>query len=127
MPDANLSGARFDRADLGGSNMRRTNLSNAQFFGARVSGANLSNAFQLNTNYNIALSERFALQTLTLPTSLEGAILARGQFFNGDLSGSSLAGADVSAIAYDEATVWPQDFVPPPSTPRTDLELDEDQ
>jgi uncharacterized protein YjbI with pentapeptide repeats len=107
--------------------MRRTNLSNAQFFGARVSGANLSGAFQLNTNYNIALSERFALKTLTLPTSLDGAVLSGGQFFNGDLSGSSLAGADVSDITYDEATVWPQGFVPPASVPWTGLELDEDE
>lgn len=127
MPGANLSGARFDRADLGGTNLRRTNLSNAQFLGTRVSGANLSNAYQLNTYYGIALSERFSLKILTLPTSLDGAALIGGQFFRSDLSGSSLAGADVSDIVYDEETIWPPGFTPPPSITWTILEFDEDQ
>jgi uncharacterized protein YjbI with pentapeptide repeats len=127
MPGANLSGASFVISDLGGSNMRRTDLSNAQFLGARISGANLSNAYQLNTQYDIALSERFALKTLLLPTSLDGAVLTRGQFFNSDLSGSSLAGADVSDIVYDEATTWPPGFIPPPSIPWTILKFDRDE
>ena len=127
MPGANLSGARFELSDLGGTNMRRTDLSDAQFLGARLSGANLSNAYQLNTRYDIALSEKFALKTLTLPTSLDGAVLTGGQFFRSDLSGSSLAGADVTDIVYDEATIWPPGFSAPPSIPWTILKLDEDQ
>ena len=128
MPGANLSGAMFDRSDLGGTNMRRTNLSNAQFLGTRVSGANLSNAYQLNTRFDIALSERkLALKALPLPTSLDGAVLIGGQFFSSDLSGSSLAGADVTDIVYDEATIWPPGFIPPPSIPWTVLKFDEDQ
>jgi uncharacterized protein YjbI with pentapeptide repeats len=114
MPGANLSGARFDRADLSGTNMRRTDLSEAKFYGTRISGANLTNAYQLLTRYDVAISERFAPEVLELPTSLDGAVLTGGQFFFSDLHGASLAGVELTEIVYNEDTVWPLGFSPPP-------------
>ncbi|MFF0633162.1 pentapeptide repeat-containing protein [Nocardia sp. NPDC004151] len=59
-------------------------------------------------------------------TSLRGANLSRANFFMADLSyahleGANLADADlhqlrsIDHLAYDDKTVWPEGYTPPPS------------
>ncbi|MCH9729840.1 MAG: pentapeptide repeat-containing protein [Actinomycetia bacterium] len=120
-----LRGANFVEANLGGANLTgidlrqqnatpvapgqpaiptvRTLLSGANLCNAVLTGANLQYAFLINAN-------------------LTGADLTFARLRGAVLNGSDLSGATMPAeagyldgIYYDDSTVWPEGFQPPPT------------
>jgi uncharacterized protein YjbI with pentapeptide repeats len=85
---ADLDGADLDSADLSDVNMESASLADAYLVNVDLSGADLSNA------------------------DLSGADVTAA-----DLSGADLTGTVLSGIRYDDSTVWPDGFTPPPSRP----------
>ncbi|MFE5286450.1 pentapeptide repeat-containing protein [Nocardia sp. NPDC056611] len=116
---ANLQGARVDFANLEGADLSGANLEFANLSYSRLDRVNLS-----------ALDGRGAdLAHADLhATSLRGANLSRANFFMADLGyahleGANLADADLHQLlstdhlTYDDKTVWPEGYKPPPSDP----------
>ena len=105
---ANLNGANMTKADLSGglfdSDWDReiiTNLSNANLVEANLQGASLEGTDLRNANLSNADLRK---------ASMMGANLCRS-----NLEGANLEDVNLQDCIYDEATVWPKNFTPPPS------------
>lgn len=128
-----LKGADFTEANLSGANMARTVLSfesgapgapgepaipsaNAFFQGANLCGADLT-----------AADLRYAY---LVNANLTGADLAFARLGGAALNGSDLSTAtlpsdprDLAGIYYDDDTIWPEGFQPPPPATGSKLEF----
>jgi uncharacterized protein YjbI with pentapeptide repeats len=100
LQEADLSGANLQATDLPGANLWRANLSRTRLTGADLFGANLQEA------------------------NLNGARLNDVKLPGANLSGANLAAASLDGIQYNEGTLWPEAFVPPPLVEALDV-LDE--
>ncbi|MGX9789866.1 pentapeptide repeat-containing protein [Mycobacterium sp. MMS18-G62] len=116
-----LNGANFAQADLSRANLTGTDLSSRFATPAAMSylqGVNLCHAVLAGTNLHSAYLVNANLTGVDLTfTTLRGAVL------NGsDLSGATLPtdvtskDSPLAGIFYDNNTVWPQGFQPPPSS-----------
>ncbi|MEU6191921.1 pentapeptide repeat-containing protein [Nocardia sp. NPDC047038] len=127
LDDTNLQGARVDFANLQGADLSGANLGFANLSNSRLDGVNLS-----------ALNGRGAnLSHATLhDTSLRGANLSHADFFMADLSFAHLEGANLADtdlndllstdhLTYDDKTVWPKGYKPPPSDSRPVIQYSE--
>jgi len=97
--EARLTRADLTDADLYDSDLRGVDLRDAVLRGARLTNADLTGADLRGAD-------------------LRNSILIRTQICSVDLSGALLQGADLEAIDYDDSTIWPEGFEPPPPTPR---------
>ena len=127
LSDANLTGANLTRVYLGDVRyddstiwpdsvrdvlrvwrgdkyLTKADLSDAELFDADLSGANLTGANLTGANLNRA--------------DLTDAILTGADLTSADLYGAKLNGAVLDGIIYNDSTVWPYGFTPPPSAPR---------
>jgi site-specific DNA-cytosine methylase len=109
---ADLTNANLINANLSGSNLRNTPLRDVELLGADLSGANLSNADLRRINLRGA-NLRGA--------DLRGVQIRMATLAEADLRGADLTDADLPTrmvgIIYDDTTVFPDDFTPPPKTP----------
>lgn len=102
LKDANLRGARLlgadltraslPYADLTEAGITRANLTKAQVYGADLTGADLSKS------------------------DLTGTVLTGSKLAGAKLTGAKLENARMEDIIYDDQTVWPPGFEPPPSS-----------
>ena len=131
LSEANLIGANLSEANLIGANLRRVDLKEANLKGADLSLSNLSEADLFLTNLreanlsgaNLSGADLFKTNLLGADLSganLSGAVLSRAFLWEADLSGANLSEANPSEanlmdIRYNEKTVWPEGFDPPPS------------
>ena len=88
---ADLKDAHLEGADLTGAHLEYADLRNAHLIGAHLIGAHLEGA---HLEY----------------AHLEGAHLERAH-----LTGAYLMGAYLKGVNYDDDTLWPAGFTPPPS------------
>ncbi|MGM7648195.1 pentapeptide repeat-containing protein [Nocardia sp. JW2] len=91
--------AEFYATDLTEATLFFSDFSEASFAHARLSGAILVGLNLTNAN-------------------LQSADLSYAQFQDVDFTGADFSGIDLTGIVYDEYTVWPAGFTPPPSAPR---------
>ncbi|MCE9521540.1 MAG: pentapeptide repeat-containing protein [Alphaproteobacteria bacterium] len=87
MIEADLSGAKFDGANLAGAQLNNANMSNASFAYTNFSGAQLQGADMRSSNFSNAWLNW---------AWLAGAKLDGANFTNVNLSGAQLQGADLS-------------------------------
>jgi hypothetical protein len=121
---ASLEGANLSAAHLERSNLRRANLRQASLVGTQLQGANLSQGHLEAASLVWADLEGANLKYAHLQdASLSGAYLK-----NADLTGAYLHGADLASeagnavlaeanltrVRYDDDTIWPEGFRPPP-------------
>jgi hypothetical protein len=126
-----LSGANLVQANLSGANLTGTDLSStaatpetpsAPATPAAISylqGANLCHADLTGTNFRLAYLANANLTGVNLIfTQLRGAVL-NGSDLSGATLPSDVTGPDnpLAGIYYDDNTVWPNGFHPPPSAP----------
>jgi uncharacterized protein YjbI with pentapeptide repeats len=129
LPEISLRGADLRFADLMGADLHLTSFYKANLTGAVLTGANLTGTILIGANLTRA---RFA--KLFEGDRSEAANLTRASLFDAnltgaDLSGANLTGADLRAanlsdahlsgaklsdIDYDQDTIWPHGFQPPP-------------
>ncbi len=93
LAEARLRGADLRVTDLSGANLWRANLREARLRGANLSHANLRNAF------------------------FEGADLRSVNLDGADLTRVDLTEANLLNIKWNDHTIWPEGFTPPPSRP----------
>jgi uncharacterized protein YjbI with pentapeptide repeats len=98
---ASLAFADLTDADLAGASLCDVDLSHAVLSGADLSDVDLTGARIQHTNFGTA--------------RLDGARFVNCYLQGSDLSNASLVGATFEKIEYDERTLWPAQFVPPPS------------
>jgi uncharacterized protein YjbI with pentapeptide repeats len=107
---ADLSGATLLKAELQGANLIRANLRRADLSGANLSGADLRGAILPNSQLPYTTLQGANLQG----ANLQGTDLSYAQLQGADLRGANLTGADLHGAEYDDATIWPEGFAPPP-------------
>ena len=83
------------RANLRGAYLTGAYLTNANLTGADLTGADLTGADLTSANLTGA--------------NLTGAYLERA-----NLKGAKLVGANLEGVKYDDDTIWPAGFTPPP-------------
>lgn len=113
---ADLSGAvidsstivdtRFDSADLRGMVLGDTDVGRTSFEGADLSGAVFDSGELNEVGFRNADLNGASFRS----TSLEHVDLS-----GADLTGVDLSGVGVAGVKYDDRTVWPVGFTPPPS------------
>lgn len=118
---ADAPGANLRFADLGGMYLQSANLEGADLTGAKLTGANLGGANLNGASLNGAKLKGARLHSADLrgadlrDADLSGAYLLNVQLHGAKLTGANLGGADLYGVVYDDLTVWPKDFTPPPS------------
>ncbi|MBA4024434.1 MAG: hypothetical protein C0482_18950 [Gordonia sp.] len=145
LPRANLGEAKLNGCDLLQTNLEGANLAYADLtevvaIGVNLKGADLTGAVLRSVVINNELARSPAPGQPVVLTELTGARAPRADFsrtalfdvslagidltdatfvdatFIGvDLTGADLTGADFEGVSYDEETVWPAGFTPPPS------------
>jgi hypothetical protein len=119
--DTCLYGVLAERADLSYAMLADANLTdglldNANLTGAILIQANLTRAFLLDANLTDADLPNANLTKAILPNAnLTNADLRYADLTGADLTGANLTNANLSGVYYEDSTVWPQGFVPPPS------------
>ena len=93
--DIDLEGANLTGADLTDANLRGANLAGAYLIDAYLGNADLTGANLTGANFGNA--------------NLKGAYLERA-----NLKGAKLVGANLEGVKYDDDTIWPAGFTPPP-------------
>lgn len=110
--------ANFSLADLSGTSFAGADLSGSAITGSRLWRAELNNAKLKGVDFT---------DSELILAGLSGADFAGANLLNADLSGSRLYGANLAKTnhletanlaetCYDETTIWPKGFVPPPPT-----------
>ncbi|MFC8530748.1 pentapeptide repeat-containing protein [Nocardia sp. NPDC057227] len=113
--DSDLSGSvidsskvfdtNFDSADLRGAAMNDTEVWRSTFRGADLSGARFDGCELNEVGFQNADMGGASFRS----TSLEHVDLS-----GADLTGVDLTGVAVAGVQYDDRTVWPAGFLPPP-------------
>lgn len=121
----NLWGFDFSRADLTGADASRANLawaslqrasargidlSYADLTGAILLGADLSQAYLAGSN----LARANLRDAVLVGADLSDAYLAITNLAGADLTDARLHNVTMIGIRYDDSTIWPDGFVPPP-------------
>jgi uncharacterized protein YjbI with pentapeptide repeats len=105
LPWADFVGAKLARADLVDADLTGAKLWAAKLSGADLSGADLPGADLTNADLPGAdLSG----------ADLSGANLSGANLSDANLSDANLSRADMRGVRYDDTTVWPEGFDPPP-------------
>lgn len=123
-----LSAADLTAADLTASDLTGTSLPEATFKDAQISGAYLTQADLNYSNFMFAdLQGAFLDRAHLKAAALDNANFQNAHLEDADLSESSLTGTNLfgaqllrtnlTNVCYDEITVWPEGFTPPPSNP----------
>lgn len=141
---ANLTSADFSRSNMtsariwhvsvsesesrsrwgSGVTFSKTCLRGALIFGSQLPNTDFSESDLTKANLMSGNFERSSFEGAKLVNTLmRKAKLGGSDFSNADLSGARLDEADVEGvgwdgIVYDEATIWPRGFQPPPSQPK---------
>ncbi|MGK7910731.1 MAG: pentapeptide repeat-containing protein [Synechococcus sp.] len=131
-----MSGASFIGATLQGTNLSKTDLTDANFngaflrqanlIGADLSGAVFINGYLARSNFREAnligtdfsgsrLYDADLTNTNFSEANLKGVSLVRANLSGADLRTANLTNAYLMAITYDDTTQWPEGFTPPPS------------
>lgn len=108
---AEMQGLRCRRASFRAANLREADLRHADLAGADFSEARLRRADLRNATLHAACLVR---------ADLTGANLAGADLCGADLSHAILFDADLSAVRYDDETLWPEGAVyviGPPAAP----------
>lgn len=111
-----LVGAKLADAVLFRASLRRANLRRARCSGARFTGADLTEARASSADFTGA---SFSTAVLT-KAKLGGANFANASFVGTTMLGAFLRRAKnldyalLDEVQYDDETVWPADFTPPP-------------
>ncbi len=119
---AHLEQAHLDGAHLAGAHLAGAHLEQAHLDGAGLQNANLHEAILIETHLEWANLTGAHLEGAHLfGAHLQGASLFGASLFGAHLQGASLVGAhleraQLGGIIYNEETVWPEGFTPPPST-----------
>ena len=118
LSEANLHGADLTETNLCGAYLLRANLQSARLVRANLKGAflvdaNLQGAFLVDANLQDAFLAR---------ANLLGAPLWRANLRGADLQGADLAETILEDAEYDNTTVWPEGFTPPPEAVNVDAE-----
>ncbi|MEW1739764.1 pentapeptide repeat-containing protein [Nocardia beijingensis] len=100
LTEANLTGVIAFNADLSGADLTGVNLTSANLYGANLGDANLSGA-------NLSGAGLYGV-------NLTGAGLRNTNLSGADLKATNLSGADLTGTIYNDNTLWPEGFVPPP-------------
>jgi hypothetical protein len=118
--DTCLYGVLAERADLSYATLVDTNLTqglldNANLTGATLIQANLTRAFLLDANLTSAsLLYANLTKAILVNANLSNADLRYADLTGADLTGADLASADLKGVYFEDSTVWPQGFTPPP-------------
>jgi hypothetical protein len=105
---ADLSGAQLTDADLIGSNLASTPTRPSLLIRTKLTRADLSDA---------DLTRAIVFNAELEGANLEGANLTDAILVGVDLERANLHGALLTGVYYDEKTVWPVGFKPPPPAP----------
>lgn len=130
--DQNLSGLLLVESDFTDSDMSNSNLDNVVLQEAKLVSSNLTGSSLYRANLRSAdLAHARLTGADLISASLKSARLEAVEFKNANLSyadlsesdlpganfeGADLTGAKFENICYDDTTVWPENFTPPPST-----------
>ena len=120
---AYLEGANLQEASLGDADLQRANL-----WGARLQGAKLSEADLQGADLSGAKLQGVDLRSAKLQganlwlADLQGADLSDAQLQATKLKHADLQGANLTRAKYNDATVWPVGFTPPPEAINVDAE-----
>ncbi len=113
---ANLTGAKLEKADLRGADLNWAYIDEANLTGANLTGANLVGAKLREANLgNVNLSKTNLVGANFSGANLFRASLIRANLSAADLSRTDMTEADLTGITYDDSTIWPAGFTPPPS------------
>jgi hypothetical protein len=123
----NLSGALLTKADLPSADLSLANLREADLSGANLIAANLSEAYLSRANLRHAyLFGANLYKAHLVSANLTGAELIRANLTGAELRGANLTaadlrgarlgnadlpGADLTSVAWNEQTVWPDVLV----------------
>lgn len=138
--EANLNGCDLLQTNLEGANLAYADLTDVVAIGVNLKGVDLTGADLRYVVINNELAKAPApgqpvvlteltgarapgadfSQTGLFEVSLAGIDLTDAKFVDAtfmgvDLTGADLSGADFEGISYDDATIWPAGFTPPPS------------
>ena len=103
--EADLRGSELNEADLSGANLSRADLFGASLRGVRMRGSELVETSLVGAN--LANAD-------LVDAGLGGADLTFCNLTGANLTGAHLDGAHLKNMIYDESTVWPEGFTPPP-------------
>jgi uncharacterized protein YjbI with pentapeptide repeats len=121
---ATLVGAVFNEAILDETDFTDTNLSgssdftlakrrNRELTGAIMERAVLRGAIMVDADLTDANLKKADLTR----ANLTGAVMTKADLRGADFTGAVLDRVDLTGIRYDEKTVWPEKFTPPPIDP----------
>jgi hypothetical protein len=110
-----FSGANLSHADLSVAVLTDANLFDANLTGAELTFADLTSAFLFSTDLTGADLTEVDLTGADLTfADLTDADLTDAMLLRADLTDADLTDADLTGVVYDEHTVWPDGFEPPP-------------
>jgi hypothetical protein len=125
--NARSNGAAFFGADLTGADLQRSNLSGVIFVGANLSGADLRGAdltgailevpFPPNSGPDFSYQDLSGIDFQTAILSTEMEMLFYDPVIldlNETQLKEHLQDALLQGVLYDESTIWPVGFTPPP-------------
>lgn len=121
LQDANLTGAYLQGASLRDANLTDALLDGAVLIGAILTDANLEDAdLRYAMLTNAKLEDAILTNAKLIGANLEGAKLYNANLTNANLTGANLTGANLYyasliGIKYNDKTIWPDGFTPPPS------------
>ena len=111
LTNAILTNANLEGAWLPGADLTDAILIDAILIDAYLTYANLTNANLTNANLTYANLKSANLKS----ANLERAILIGADLIDADLTDADLTDADLTGIKYNDQTIWPKGFTPPPS------------
>ncbi|OBI22006.1 hypothetical protein A5712_13905 [Mycobacterium sp. E2327] len=118
---ADYSDANMNSSDLRRANFGHTKLENAYLMGATLDDALITEAKLRGARLSFAWMLRAGLGKADLrgahmaEAHMANADLSSANLCSADLSGADLSGANLTDIVYDDKTIWPSGFQPPPS------------
>ena len=119
--DINLIGAKLKGANLTGAKLRDADLTGADLTGADLTGADLEDAILRDADlrgarlYDAKLRGAILRGARLYGARLYDANLRDANLRDANLEGAILEGAILEGIKYNDKTVWPKGFTPPPS------------
>lgn len=113
---ADLSRTDMTRADVARSNLTQASLRNATLTSANFAGSTLDQASLADSDARGAdLSGASLVGADLTGARLNDAYLTAADLRGANLSAADLNGTFLNAIVYDQTTLWPDGFTPPPS------------
>jgi hypothetical protein len=119
LSDLDFKSSIFDDADLSGAHFEGTDLKKSKFKGTRLENCHGENAKLQDCDFTNAYLRKIDLQHANLSrvvfanADLKNAILSYSTLCGADLSTAKLKGVKFEKAKYDNATIFPDDFIPP--------------